>query len=284
MVKAKALVKNLSSSPSGCIGLALVLLVLVVAVFAPYIANHSPNQMTLQDRLVEPGSKDSDGEAYYLGTDSLGRDVFSRLVYGTRLSLIVGLGGMVISLVIGCLIGLVAGYTGGIVETILMRVTDVFLAFPFVLMALILLSALGGGVVTIIIVLGMVNWTNYARVVRAETMAVKQREFVEASHAIGNGNMFIILKHILPNVVAPIIVVSTFNIATNILAEASLSFLGLGVDPSIPSWGTMLAESRENLRNCPWCATYPGLAIMCCVLAINLLGDWLRDYLDPKLK
>ncbi|HHT71852.1 MAG TPA: ABC transporter permease [Firmicutes bacterium] len=276
--------KSIFGHTSGTVGLILVVTMIMVAVLAPVLAPHDPAEMKLMNRLKKPMTRTTDGTLYILGSDSLGRDVLSRIIYGTTISLLVGIAGAAISLVIGCVFGLCAGYFGGTVDIILMRLTDIQLAFPFVLLALTILSIIGGGLTALIIVMGIGSWTNYSRVVRAETLSIKTREFVEAARAITNKGSTIMWKHVLPNILGPVIVVTTFNIASNILTEASLSFLGLGVDPSIPSWGTMLAESRDFLREAWWCATFPGLAIMISVLGINLLGDWLRDFLDPKLK
>ncbi|MDR1558850.1 MAG: ABC transporter permease [Clostridiales bacterium] len=279
----KSLGKSLLRQGSGTIGGFIVILFVLIAVFAPLIATHDPNEMFLVDRLKPPLTH-SDTGLHFMGFDSLGRDVFSRVVYGARISLYVGVVATVISLVIGCTLGLLAGYYRGAVDMIIMRLVDIQLAFPFMLLALTIMATLGAGTTQIILVMGVFEWMRYARIVRGETLSLREMEFVEAAKASGTRNALIMFRHILPNIVAPVVVVTTFNVASNILAEASLSFLGLGVDAGTPSWGSMLSESRDFLQEAWWVATFPGIATMLSVLGINLLGDWLRDFLDPKIK
>ena len=259
--------------------------VAVVAVFGPSLAPFDPNRQSLNARLSPPLVAAPAGATYWLGSDGLGRDVLSRLLYGARVSLLVGLAAIVVGGVLGVAAGMIAGYRGGWVDDVTMRLGDVQLAFPFVLLAILFLVVLGPGLVNLVLVLGIGQWVTYARIVRAETLRLRETEFVEAARALGDGTATILVRTILPNLVAPLIVIASFNVASVILTEASLSFLGLGVPPSVPTWGSMLAESRDTLlANKWWLAVFPGLAIMLTVLSFNLLGDWLRDVLDPRLR
>lgn len=208
----------------------------------------------------------------------------ARVMYGARISLLVGLTAVVISGLVGVTLGLVAGYYGRRFETAIMRVVDIQLAFPFILLAISIVAVLGPGLRNVILILGAGFWMYYARLVRGQVLSLKEREFVVAAQALGAANRAIILRHILPNVLTPVIIVGTFGVATNVITEASLSFLGLGVEPTIPTWGAMLADGRNYIRRAWWLTTFPGLAILLTVLSINLLGDWLRDRLDPRLR
>jgi peptide/nickel transport system permease protein len=226
---------------------------------------------------------DADGRLHPLGTGPLGRDIWARIVYGARISLLVGLSTVLIGGVLGVSLGLVTGYSGGFVDTAVMRMADVQLALPGMLLYIAVLSVLGGGLINIILILGITGWVSYARVVRGQVLALRSFEFVEAAKSIGAGPFRIMLRHILPNVIGPVIVIGSFAVARNIIVEASLSFLGVGVPPSVATWGSILAEARDYLRLAWWPATFPGAALMLVVLSINVLGDWLRDYLDPRL-
>jgi peptide/nickel transport system permease protein len=258
--------------------------VTVVAAFGPWLAPFDPARQSIGSRLAEPLSA-VQGVTHWLGSDVLGRDVLSRLLYGARISLLVGLAAIAVGGVIGIVAGLLAGYCGGWVDDLTMRLADMQLAFPFILLAIMFLVVLGPGVGNLILVLGIGQWVTYARVVRAETLSLREKEFVEAARALGDGTPSILFRTILPNIVAPLTVIASFNVASVILTEASLSFLGLGVPPSVPTWGSMLAESRDTLlANKWWLAVFPGLAIMLTVLSFNILGDWLRDVLDPRLR
>ena len=267
------------------LALFILAVVTVVAIFGPSIAPFDPNRQNIMLRLAAPGDTGARGAIHWLGSDALGRDVLSRLLYGARISLLVGVCAIAVGGTIGVIAGLVSGYFGGWIDDVIMRLGDIQLAFPFILLAIMFLVVLGPGVMNLILVLGIGQWVTYARIVRAQTLSLREKEFVEAARAMGDSTPSIILRTILPNLVAPLTVIASFNVAAVILSEAALSFLGLGVPPSVPTWGSMLAESREQLiANKWWLAIFPGLAIVFTVLSFNILGDWLRDFLDPRLK
>jgi peptide/nickel transport system permease protein len=267
------------------LALLILLIVTIVAIFGPSISPLDPNRQNIMGRLAEPGAAGARGAVHWLGSDALGRDVLSRLLYGARISLLVGVCAIAVGGTIGVIAGLVSGYFGGWIDDIIMRLGDIQLAFPFILLAIMFLVVLGPGVGNLILVLGIGQWVTYARIVRAQTLSLREKEFVEAARAMGDSTPAIIFRTILPNIVAPLTVIASFNVAAVILSEAALSFLGLGVPPEVPTWGSMLAESREQLlANKWWLAVFPGLAIVVTVLSFNILGDWLRDFLDPRLK
>lgn len=269
---------------SGLFNVTVLLLVAFAAGAAPWLTPHDPQVGEPARRLLPPVWQAAGAAAHPLGTDQLGRDVFARLVYGSRISLVVGLSTVLISTLLGSSIGLVAGYYEGRLGTGLMRLADVQLAFPFLLLALAVVTVVGAGLFNVILVLGIAGWAAFARVVRGQVLSLKQREYIEAGRAIGAGHGKILIRHILPNVLTPVIVLATATVANNIVVEASLTFLGLGVQPDFPSWGTMLTDARDYLAVAWWMGIFPGLALMLTVLTINLLGDWLRDYLDPTLR
>jgi peptide/nickel transport system permease protein len=275
--------RNFRRSPGAIAGALLLAFVVGTALAAPWLAPHSPTLVRVQNRLLWPLAV-RDGIRYWLGTDPLGRDILSRLLVGARISLLVGLTAVAIGGTLGTIIGLVSGYYGGWMDRVIMRVGDVQLAFPFILLALAVMAVLGPGLGNIIGVLGLTSWVTYARVVRSEVLSVREREFVQAARAMGAPVMRILLSHALPNVVGSAIVVATFSVAGTILSEAGLSFLGLGVGAATPTWGSMLADSREYMTDAWWLTTFPGLALLMTVLGVNLVGDWLRDYLDPRLR
>jgi peptide/nickel transport system permease protein len=236
-------------------------------------------------RLAEPMADGPGGATFLMGSDALGRDVFARLLYGARVSLMVGVAAILVGGTLGVTAGLVSGYFGGWIDDVLMRLGDIQLAFPFILLAIMFLVVLGPGLFNLIVVLGIGQWVTYARIVRAQTLSLREKEFVEAARAMGDSTASIIFRTILPNIIAPLTVIASFNVASVILAEASLSFLGLGVPPEVPTWGSMLAQSRDQLiANKWWLAIFPGVAIVLTVLSFNIMGDWLRDFLDPRMK
>jgi len=265
--------------------LVLLLAITFAAIFGPSVAPRDPNRQNIIMRLKQPMQTDRRGQnTFFMGTDGLGRDVFSRLLYGARVSLTVGVVAVLVGGSIGTFLGLVAGYFGGWLDALVMSLADIQLAFPFILLAIMFLLVLGPGVVNLILALGIGQWVTYARIARGQTIAQREKEYVEAARALGQGHAGILVTGILPNILAPLIIIASFNVASVILAEAALSFLGLGVPPTVPSWGGMLAESRDQLlAGHWWLAVFPGAAIMLTVLAFNILGDWLRDFLDPRL-
>lgn len=276
-------VRFFGSNKMLAIGAIMLILPVLCALFAPWLAPHDPGTQALVQRLRPPSWLGGNPE-FLLGTDGLGRDILSRLIYGARVSLIVGLTVVMIGGTFGTLVGLVSGYFGGTFDAIVMRIVDVFLAFPFLVLALVVMAMTGPGLVNVILVLGFTSWVPYARVARAKVLSLKEREFVEASQALAAGSWRVMLRHVLPNIISSIIVIASARVASAIVAEATLSFLGLGVGASTPSWGASLADGRTYLLIAWWPATLPGLAIMLTVLAINLIGDGLRDKLDPRLK
>ena len=257
-------------------GLIVVLAVLVAAVFASFVSPFDPLAQDIGQRLKEPGWQDAQGRIHPLGTDHLGRDILSRIIHGSRIALSVGLAAVAISGVLGMAVGLVSGYFGGL--------ADVQLAFPFILLAIAVIGVLGPSLRNIIIVIGVSSWVVYARVVRGEVLSIREREFVQAAVALGSRDYRVLVRHVLPNAFTPWLVVATLDMARVIVIESALSFLGLGVQPPTPTWGGMLADGRVYLSTAWWLATFPGLAILVTVLGINLLGDGLRDTLDPRLK
>lgn len=267
--------KRLIRDPSFILGVVLVLGIAVSAIFAEQIAPRSPTSLSLGARLAEPFTAE-----YPLGADAVGRDMLSRIIHGSRISLLVGLLSVSIAMVSGTLIGLISGYAGGWVDNALMRLVDIQLAFPFILLALTVISVIGPGLWKVILVMAIAQWGQYARVVRGQVLSIREQEFVTAAISLGAGHRRIMFRHILRNALTPVIVLATIGIANNILLEAGLTFLGLGVDPSIPSWGGMLADGRNYIERAWWVSTFPGLAITITVLGFNLLGDSLRDGLD----
>lgn len=274
--------KLLLKSKTGTLGFLIVVVVFFIAIFANVLAPHDPAEINPAMMLKPPSWMEGGEAAYFLGTDNLGRDILSRIVYGSRVSLLVGIASVILAGIIGVLVGLTAGYYGGWLDTILMRIVDSFLSIPNILFALVFLAVFGPSVPTLIIVLGVTNWVGYARIVRGETLSIKEREFVRAARSLGVKNSKIIRRHVLPNVISSFIVISTLSVATTIILEASLSFLGLGVQPPTVSWGGILSDGRDYLATSWWLATFPGVAITVTVLGIIFLGDWLRDVLDPR--
>jgi peptide/nickel transport system permease protein len=280
----RRLARELVRNKAALVGLAILLVVTAGAVLAPVVSPADPLLQDVSVRLKPPTLEGGDGQAHLLGTDHLGRDILSRLIYGARISLAIGISAVAVAGTLGTLIGLVAGYRGGRVDDLCMRLTDTMLAMPFILLALAVIAVLGSSLRNIIFVLGITSWVSYARVVRAEVLTLRTREFVAAAQALGGQGTRIIFRHLLPNVLTPVIVIATLEVARMIILESALSFLGLGVQPPTPTWGGMLADGRAYLSTAWWLATFPGLCIMLSVLGINLLGDWLRDVLDPRLQ
>ncbi len=262
-----------------------VLLVIVAsAVFAPWIAPHDPLAVNIRHRLAAPAWMEGGTAAHFLGTDQVGRDLLSRMIFGGRVSLVVGVAAVLLSASIGVLLGLGAGYFGRRTDWTIMTGVNVMLTFPFVLLALAVIAVLGPSLVNMIIVLGVAGWPIYARVVRAETMAIREREFVLAGRALGMSHLRIVFRQIVPNLTSAIVVIATLQVAQVIILESFLSFLGLGIQPPTPAWGNMLGEGRVYMLNSWWIATFPGLAIFVTTLMINLMGNALRDWLDPHMK
>jgi ABC-type dipeptide/oligopeptide/nickel transport system permease subunit len=262
----------------------VMLLIVLTAIFAPWISPHDPLQVDIRHRLAPPAWMVGGAIEHPLGTDPVGRDLLARMIYGGRVSLVVGVASVLLASTIGVLLGLGAGYFGGRIDWAIMTVVNIVLTFPFVLLALAVIAVLGPSLTNMIIVLGVAGWPIYARVIRAETMALVDREFVVASRALGMGHTRIIFRQIFPNLLSAIVVIATLQVAQVIILESFLSFLGLGIKPPTPAWGNMLGEGRLYMLNSWWIATFPGLAIFVATLAINLMGNALRDWLDPHLK
>jgi len=279
----RKVLRKLLENKGAIFGLIMVLGVFVSAIFAPFLSPHDPIFQDVEKRLLPPLGQEGADPQYILGTDHLGRDIVSRLIYGARISIVVSVSAVALSAVLGTLIGLFSGFYGGKTDNIFMRLADVQLAFPFILLAIAIIAVLGPNLQNIIIVMGITGWVIYARVVRAEVLSLREKEFITSVKALGGSNSRVIFKHLLPNVIPPIIVIITLEMARMIIMEAALSFLGLGIQPPTPTWGGMLADGRVYLATSWWLATFPGLVIMLVVLGINLLGNWLRDILDPRL-
>ena len=273
-----------SRNKGAVIGLAVFLVILFLAVFAPFVSPHSPSVQNRELLLMPPVFAEGGNWGHVLGTDAVGRDILSRLIYGARFSLFIGLVVVTLSVVSGVLIGLVAGYFRGKVDTFIMRIMDIILAFPSLLLALVLVAVLGPGLVKAMIAISLVNQPHFVRLTRAAVMTEKSKDYVVGSKVAGAGTLRLMFLTILPNCLAPLIVQATLAFSAAILDAAALGFLGMGAQPPTPEWGTMLAEAREFIQRAWWVVTFPGLAILVTVLAINLMGDGLRDALDPKLK
>lgn len=276
-----------SATPSGVAGLVIVLLVIVCAILAPVVAPHDPAQHNLRSRQLPPAWLDGGDPAFLLGTDQLGRDVLSRLVHSARVSVIVGTLGTLVALAIGLVLGTVAGFFGGVVDAVISRALDTFMSIPFIILALAVIAVMGpqrgtSGIVLLVVVLGVSGWADFARVARGETLAARNYLFVEAARALGQRTWVVLVRHVLPTISAPLIVLAALQVGTVIIAEASLSFLGLGVQPPSVTWGTMLADGRGYVATAWWLATFPGVAITLTVVGSVLLGDWLRDALDAR--
>ncbi|SKC65695.1 ABC transporter permease [Maledivibacter halophilus] len=276
--KANSFIKKLFRNKTAVAGLIIILVVIFTAIFAPLLAPHDPNKINLVKPCLKPGT-----EGHILGTDEFGRDMLSRVIYGSRISIIVGVCATALGALIGIVIGLISGYKGGKVDTIIMRFMDGMFAFPFILLAIIMMTVLGSGLQNVIFAIGIANIPYYARIVRGQVLIAKEEDYCQAVKALGASNFKIIKDHIIPNIASPIIVYATLNIAGTIISEAGLSFLGLGIQPPISSWGNILKSGKDYLLTAPHIATFSGLAILITVIGFNLFGDGVRDALDPKL-
>jgi peptide/nickel transport system permease protein len=265
-------------------GGAFVLLLGIVAAAAPWLAPHDPTRQSLRARLAPPTVTAADGRTYVLGTDHLGRDVLSRVIHGARVSLLVGFAAVSMGGLLGAVLGLLGGFRGGWVDGVIMTLADAQLAFPFILLAIGIIAVLGPSFPTLIVVVGLSGWVAYARVLRAQVLVLRSREFVEAILALGGSTARVVLRHVLPNVVSSLVIIATLELARAIVLEATLSFLGLGIQPPTPSWGGMIHEGREYLDSAWWISTCPGIVLMLTSLVISRTGDWLRDLLDPTLR
>jgi len=268
----------------GVFGMVLMVVLVIMALFAPWVATHDPLSQDILERLSPPAFMEGGSSEHWLGTDQLGRDVYSRIVHGARISLTVGVSAVFVSMIIGVILGLFAGYFGGWIDAVVDFSVNAMLAFPFILLAMTLVIVLGASMQNIILALGISNWPIFARVARIETRKLREQEFVIAARAQGLNHYRIIFKHILNNLAAAVLVIATVEVARSIIRETFLSFLGLGIQPPTPSWGLMLAEGRDYILTVWWLSTLPGVAIFLACLGINLVGDALRDLLDPRMR
>lgn len=273
-----------SSTRTAKFGLIVVAVWIVVAILAPVLAPYGINDIDVAARLAPPCWMEGGSMEHIFGTDQLGRDVLTRLIYGSRVSLIVGIVAGIVGLLIGVVLGLLSGYFGGWIDAVISRMIDVMLAFPFIFLALLLVAALGASLTNVILVLGITGWVPYARTVRAQVLSVKEKEFVKAANALGCSDGRIIFKQILPSVIDSAIILGTMDVGTIILAEASLTFLGLGIPPNIATWGNMIANGNDYIFTAGWLTIVPGIALLLGCVSINFVGDWLRDVRDPRLR
>lgn len=275
---------RLLRDPGAVVGAVILVVMIGAALLAPLISPYDPETTDLRARNTPPAWEAEGSSSHWLGTDPVGRDMLSRIIYGARVSLFVSFTVTVLATIIGVTFGLLAGYYGGVIDEALMRIADLFLVFPFILLAITVIAVLGSGLRNLLIVLVVTGWVQHARLVRGQVLGLRSVQYVEASRVAGARNARLIARHILPNVLASVIVLATMQLAFVLLTEAALNFLGLGVDPSTPTWGSMISQGRTYIYNAWWVITFPGIAILLTVLAINLLGDWLRDTLDPSLR
>jgi peptide/nickel transport system permease protein len=272
---------TMSHHPLAAIGLVLVSLMVFMAIFANLISPMDPRSQSIGNRLLSPMERDTAGQLHVLGTDNLGRDILSRVIHGSRISLAASFTAVLITAFAGLMLGLVSGYVGRWVDSVMMALVNLQLAFPFMLLALAIIALLGANLVNLVIVFVITGWPIYARTIRAAVLGLKEREFVEAARAIGGSHSRIILRHLLPNVVSPLTVLASFMVAQLIILEAALGFLGLSVQPPTPTWGNMLADGRQYIQDAWWLSAFPGIAIMITAAGVNFIGDGLRDILDP---
>jgi peptide/nickel transport system permease protein len=273
----------LRRSPVGTTGFIIVVIVMFLALFGAVVTPHDPMENNLRARYMEPGFTNEEG-VFVLGTDQLGRDILSRIIVGSSVSVLVGVVSVIIAGTIGVLVGLISGFFGGWIDNLLMRIADGLLSIPFIVLVVAISGVLSAGLGTLILILGLTGWVTYARVVRGEVLKAREMEYVVASYAIGQSRFNIIFRHILPNVISSAIILAASQVGVAILAESSLSFLGLGVKPPTVTWGLMLADGRQVINSAWWMTTFPGIAITITVLGVTFLGDWLRDVLDPNVR
>lgn len=273
----KKIVHSLRKNKRGLLGCLVILFILFVTIFAPLISSHNPTEQNLKFKLVSPSLNLQ--SSHWFGTDHMGRDIASRIFYGTRITMGIGIFAVLIASIIGITIGLIGGYYKGIIDIVFMRIADIQLSFPFILLIISIVAVLGPNTKNVMLVLGISGWVSFARIVRSEVLSLREREFITAARALGCRDFKIIFFHLFPNVGATCIVVGTFEIGKMILMESGLSFLGLGVQPPSISWGSMLADARPYIFTSWWPATFPGLALLVTIMGINLTGDWLRDFL-----
>lgn len=278
------IIRELMRRPNALVGAMLLSVIVMTSAFFPVFYKTDPLAQDLTARFTPPAWEDGGSWHHPLGTDNLGRDVLSRILHGSRISLLVGLSAVLIAELLGIFLGLISGYYGGKLDTLIMRVADVFMAYPFMLLTISIIAVLGPSLFNLILVLGLSDWVTYARTIRGTVLSLKEKAFVEAARAVGVSHPVIIVRHILPNVISPLLVLGTLRVANIIIWESGLSFLGMGAPPPAPTWGRMLAEGRVYIMDAWWLVTFPGLAIMLTILSINLLGDGLRDALDPRLR
>ena len=283
--ESRRVLRSVGKSKTATLGAIIFCAYIVIAILAPLLISHDPNKQNLRRRLAPPiGIGQENAQfTYPLGNDNLGRDILSRIIVGSRISLSVAIITVILASTFGSLLGAMAGFYRGWFDNIIMRLVDIWMAFPPLLLAIVFGAVLGQGLANLLIALVLTNWVSYSRVIRSETLVLREQEFVQAAHALGASNIRIVIYHILPNVFSSILVIATLQISTVIIAEASLSFLGITAQTSVPTWGGMLADGREFMREAWWLATFPGIAISIVVLSANLLGDGLRDALDPRL-
>lgn len=276
--------REVARRKSALVGGIMLFLIIFISVAFPLFYSVDPISQDLISRFVPPTFVGGGTLVHPLGTDNLGRDVLSRILSGSRVSLLVGFSAVLLAEFVGIVLGLISGFYGGKADNLIMRIADIFMAYPFMLLTISIIAVLGPSIFNLILVLGLSDWTTYARTVRGSVLSLKEKEFVVAARAGGTRNPLIITRHILPNVVSPLVVLGTLRVANIIIWESGLSFLGMGVPPPMPTWGRMLAEGRVYITDAWWLVTFPGLAIMLTILSINLLGDGLRDALDPRLR
>jgi len=284
MTRASNLLRKMRGNKMILISSVILSVTFLCGAFAGFLAPYSPYDQALENKLKPPLFTDQKGRAHVFGTDQLGRDVLSRVIYGIRVSLLIGILAVAISAAFGIVLGLIAGYYGGLLDDVIMRIADVQLSIPLILLAISVIIVLGSSIQVLIVVIGLTQWISYARMVRGQALSLREKDFVTSAYAVGASDLRVLTRYILPNTLSSVTVLVTLNMATVIVLEAGLSFLGLGIQPPEPSLGTMLSESTSYLSSAWWLSTFPGLTIMVIILAINLFGDGLRDVLDPRLE